>query len=98
MIGSTRPSLLVRGATIIDGTGAAARVAGVPVEEGVITAVGAALAAPPRGAIVDGDGLVLAPGFIDLHTHCDFTIPAYPRADSMVRQGGTPLVTRHCRC
>jgi N-acyl-D-amino-acid deacylase len=98
MIGSTRPSLLVRGATVIDGTGAAARVADVAVEDGVITAVGAALAAPPRSAIVDGDGLVLAPGFIDLHTHCDFTIPAHPRADSMVRQGVTTIVTGNCGC
>jgi N-acyl-D-amino-acid deacylase len=38
----------------------------------------------------------VAPGFIDLHTHCDFTLPKYPRADSMVHQGVTTVVVGNC--
>jgi N-acyl-D-amino-acid deacylase len=45
---------------------------------------------------VDVAGFIIAPGFIDLHTHCDFTLPQYPRADSMVRQGVTTIVTGNC--
>ncbi len=46
--------------------------------------------------MVDVTGLTVAPGFIDLHTHCDFTLPRYPRANSMVRQGVTTIVTGNC--
>lgn len=42
------------------------------------------------------DGLVIAPGFIDLHTHTDFTLPVHPRADAMVRQGVTLQVAGNC--
>ncbi|HEX5466838.1 MAG TPA: D-aminoacylase [Candidatus Limnocylindrales bacterium] len=45
---------------------------------------------------IAAEGLVVAPGFIDLHTHVDFTIPAYPRALAMVRQGVTTLVAGNC--
>ena len=45
----------------------------------------------------DAEGLAVAPGFIDLHTHCDFTLPKYPRADSMVHQGVTTVVVGNLR-
>jgi N-acyl-D-aspartate/D-glutamate deacylase len=64
---------LLRGATLIDGTGAPARPADVAVEGERIAAIGApgALPVDARGEVVDLDGLVLAPGFIDVHTHYD---------------------------
>lgn len=45
---------------------------------------------------MDLDGLVLAPGFIDLHMHADFTLPLYPRAPAYVRQGVTTIVVGNC--
>lgn len=64
--------------------------------DGVVTAVGPALDAPSGAVTVDAADLVVAPGFIDLHTHCDFTLPLYPRAESMARQGVTTIVTGNC--
>ncbi len=65
--------LLLRGATLLDGTGAPARPADVAVDGDRIEAVGApgTLAATPDAEVVELDGLVLAPGFIDVHTHYD---------------------------
>jgi N-acyl-D-amino-acid deacylase len=62
----------------------------------VVVEVGDRLSAAAGTAAVDVTGLAVAPGFIDLHTHCDFTLPHYPRADSMVRQGVTTIVTGNC--
>ena len=89
-------SVLLRGGRVIDGSGAPSRIADVAVRDGVITAVGPALDAPSGAATVDVTDLAVAPGFIDLHTHCDFTLPLYPRADAMVRQGVTTIVTGNC--
>jgi len=83
------------GAKVIDGTGAPGRRADVAVADGRVVAVAEAAAAP-AARTVDLDGLVLAPGFIDLHTHVDFTLPCYPRAAAMVRQGVTTLVGGNC--
>lgn len=68
--------LLLRGAELIDGTGAPARVADVAVTRDRITAVAApGLLTPEAGTeVVDLRGLVLAPGFIDVHTHYDAQI------------------------
>ena len=73
--GGTRASFWVRGATVIDGTGADPRIANVFVDaSGTIgeVASGGGAGAPGVGAeIVEGAGLVLAPGFVDLHSHSD---------------------------
>ncbi len=68
--------MLLRGGTLIDGTGAPARPADVAVEADRITAVAeAGSLAPEAGTeVVDLGGLVLAPGFIDVHTHYDAQI------------------------
>lgn len=89
-------SLLLCGGRVIDGSGAPARVADVAVRDGAVSDVGPSLDTPLGAVVVDVTGLVIAPGFIDLHTHCDFTLPQYPRADSMVRQGVTTIVTGNC--
>jgi N-acyl-D-amino-acid deacylase len=64
---------LLRGATLIDGTGAPARLADIAVEGDRIAAIGAPgdLSVDASAEVVDLDGLVLAPGFIDVHTHYD---------------------------
>lgn len=87
--------LRLTGALVVDGTGAPGQRVDVAVTDGRIVAVGADADAPAARE-VDLDGLVLAPGFIDLHTHVDFTLPCHPRASSMVRQGVTTLVAGNC--
>ncbi len=62
--------LVVRNGLVVDGTGAPGRVADVAIRDGVITEVGADLDA--AGAeVFDADGLLVTPGFVDIHTHFD---------------------------
>jgi N-acyl-D-aspartate/D-glutamate deacylase len=87
--------LLIRGGYVLDGTGAAGREADVAVQGGRITAI------EPRSSraarrLIDARGHVVAPGFIDIHTHSDFTLPVNPRAESKIRQGVTLEVTGNC--
>jgi N-acyl-D-amino-acid deacylase len=87
-----RADLVLRRALICDGTGAAMVQGDVAITGGVITAVGERLQL--RGADEsDLDGLVLAPGFIDIHSHTDLALLRDPRAESKVRQGVTTEVT-----
>jgi N-acyl-D-amino-acid deacylase len=87
--------LLIRGGQIVDGTGAGAVTGDVAVGGGVIREVGR-LQRPAARRVVDADGAVVAPGFIDLHTHSDFTLPRFPRAPAMTRQGVTTQVLGNC--
>jgi N-acyl-D-amino-acid deacylase len=77
--------LTFRGATVVDGTGAPAYRADVSVHNGRISAVGEGV----RGRVVDADGLVLAPGFIDMHSHSDLQVLANPDHLAKVSQGVT---------
>ncbi len=61
--------LLVRGGTVVDGTGAPAVTADVAISDGVVTEVGRIDGAARR--IIEGDGLLVTPGFVDIHTHYD---------------------------
>jgi len=84
--------LLIQGATIVDGTGAPAFQGDVGIRGGRIVRVSARPV--PTGAaerILSGAGLVLSPGFIDLHTHLE-PLPELPGAESHVRQGVTTAV------
>ncbi len=86
---------VVRGGTVLDGTGAAGYRADLGLVGDRIAAVGEIPAEQARRAIV-ADGLVVCPGFIDIHTHSDGDILVYPTADSRVRQGVTTEVTGNC--
>ena len=46
--------------------------------------------------LIDATGLAVAPGFIDIKTHSDFTLPINPKAESKVRQGVTTEIIGHC--
>lgn len=85
---------VLRGGTVVDGTGAPARRADVAVRGGRIAEIGAALAG--GATAIDVSGLVVSPGFIDLHSHADFTVFGAPDAVTQVAQGVTTLVTGNC--
>src|SRR5947208_3673984 len=87
--------LLIRGGLVIDGTGAPGREADVSVSAGRIGAIAPRSERPAR-RVIDARGQVVAPGFIDIHTHSDFTLPLNPRAESKIRQGVTLEVVGNC--
>ncbi|MEU5877153.1 D-aminoacylase [Spirillospora sp. NPDC047279] len=80
------PGLVIRGATVVDGTGAPGRVADVRVDGGRIAEIGTGLSG---GRTIDAGGLVLAPGFIDMHAHSDLALLAEPDHLAKVSQGVT---------
>ncbi|PBC76552.1 N-acyl-D-amino-acid deacylase [Streptomyces sp. TLI_235] len=81
--------LVFRGATVVDGTGAPRRRADVTVTGGLIDTVGTAGRRLTARRTVDADGLVLAPGFVDMHTHSDLRLLVEPGHPSRVTQGVT---------
>jgi N-acyl-D-amino-acid deacylase len=81
--------LLFRGCDVIDGTGAPRVRADVAVTDGTITAVGPDAAADPARRTLDVTGLVLAPGFIDMHAHSDLAVLTDPEHLAKTAQGVT---------
>jgi N-acyl-D-amino-acid deacylase len=88
-------SLVIRGATLVDGSGAPGERADVAVEGDRIAAIGPGLTAP-AARVIDGAGLVVAPGFIDAHSHSDLFYFGCPSAESKIRQGCTTEVVGMC--
>ena len=86
--------LVITNARIIDGTGAPARTGDVGIRDGKIARIGSIPAADARERL-DGSGLVLAPGFIDVHTHAD-DVASRPEAANFIRMGVTSIVAGNC--
>ncbi|MFN8224624.1 MAG: amidohydrolase family protein [Gaiellales bacterium] len=85
---------VVRNGTVVDGTGAPPVRADVVVANGRIDAIGAVDAVDVP--VLDATGCLVTPGFIDIHSHSDFTLLLDPRAVSAVRQGVTLEVIGNC--
>jgi len=83
--------LVLRGGQVIDGTGAPARTADVAIEGDAIAAIGD-LGGADAERVIDASGLIVAPGFIDMHSHSDFTLLVDGRALSKTTQGVTTEV------
>jgi N-acyl-D-amino-acid deacylase len=88
--------LIVAGGSVLNGDGTPAVSADVGIRDGRIAAIGDLGTAQTRQRI-DAGGLTVAPGFIDMHNHSDYTILVEPRAESMIRQGVTTMVLGESR-
>ena len=87
--------LLIRDGLIVDGTGKAGYRGDLAVSGDRIAAVGDVAGAKAL-TVIDGAGLVVCPGFIDVHQHSDFSLLVNPRAESAIHQGVTTIVTGQC--
>lgn len=86
--------LLVKNALLVDGTGAPARPGELLLEDDRIAELGSASLAPDE--VLDARGMVVCPGFLDMHSHGDFTLPGEPEARAKVMQGVTTEVVGNC--
>src|SRR5690242_20595736 len=87
--------LLIRNARVVDGTGNPWYRADVAVRDGRIAAIGAIY--PDKASrVIDAGNRVVAPGFIDVHTHVEGDITKVPRADNFLMDGVTTVITGNC--
>ncbi len=85
--------LVIRNGTVYDGTGAEGRLADGLIDRGTIAGIGEIEA---DAAEIDATGLAVAPGFVDIHSHSDYTLLMDPRAVSAIHQGVTTEVVGNC--
>jgi len=83
--------ILIRGGLVIDGSGEEGFQADVGVLDGRISRIGDLSQAKGK-RVIDATGLVVSPGFIDMHNHSDSSLLAEPKCESMIRQGVTTMV------
>jgi N-acyl-D-amino-acid deacylase len=86
-----RLDMIFRDGLVVDGTGAPAFVADVGVAGGLIRTVGR-LGSETAGRTIDARGLIVAPGFVDMHSHSDVRLLAEPTAEAKTMQGVTTEV------
>ena len=86
--------LVIRGGMLIDGSGVKPVRADIGVRDGRIVRVGV-IRNPKAAEAIDVTGLMVSPGFIDVHTHAD-DIAEHPRAENFVRMGVTAVVAGNC--
>jgi len=85
--------ILIKDAKIVDGVNAAFT-GSIGVKGALIAAVGDV--SGDAETTIDADGLVAMPGFVDSHSHADWSFPWYPRCESAVTQGCTTVVAGQC--
>ena len=87
--------IIIKNGRVIDGTGNPWMKSDVGISEGRISSVGK-LDISQTEHVIDASDLIVAPGFIDIHTHSDLTLVINPNAESKVRQGVTTEVIGNC--
>jgi N-acyl-D-amino-acid deacylase len=85
----------IEGATVVDGTGTAGGRTDVGIRDESIVALGD-LSREPAGRTLNASSKVVTPGFIDMHSHSDWSLWANRRAESKIRQGVTTEVVGNC--
>ena len=89
-----KPDLVIRNGTVLDGTGGDPIEADVAIKDGVVCDIGRL--GTTADVELDARGLFVTPGFIDIHSHSDYTLLVDPRAVSAVYQGVTLEVLGNC--
>jgi N-acyl-D-aspartate/D-glutamate deacylase len=86
---------LIRNVRVLDGSGAEPQTADVAVDAGLICAIGQ-LSDYTAQKVVEGDGRILSPGFIDVHTHDDTSVIRDPQMLAKLSQGVTTVIVGNC--
>lgn len=86
--------LRIENARIVDGTGAPPRRGALTIEDEHIAEIGEVSLTPDE--VLDARGQIIAPGFLDMHSHSDFTLPGMPEAEAKILQGVTTEVVCNC--
>ncbi len=87
--------IIIRGGSVLDGTGSPAVSADIGIRDDRIVEVGD-LAQAQGGRVIDASGRRVAPGFVDIHTHSDMSVAFHPQMESMLSQGVTTQVVGNC--
>jgi len=91
-----RFDVVIKRAQVVDGTGNPAYKSDIGLAEGKIAALEPDLGQPEAGRIIEAEGLVASPGFIDVHSHDDAYVLKEPAAGQKVMQGVTTVVVGNC--
>jgi N-acyl-D-amino-acid deacylase len=93
--GSTNKSFLIKNGRIIDGTGNPWFRGDILIDNGVIKEISLNIINKDVDKVIDASNLVVSPGFIDIHTHSDFTV-LFSRGENVLSQGVTTHVVGNC--
>jgi N-acyl-D-amino-acid deacylase len=88
-------NLIIKNATVVSGAANPWFNADIGVKKGRISKIGR-LKASDAERVINAEGLIVCPGFIDAHSHTDLVIPFNPGAESTIMQGVTTLITGNC--
>jgi len=87
--------LIIKNGLLLDGSGTPGIMKDVAIKEGRVVKLGD-LEGEIATKIIDANRKLVVPGFIDLHTHADYTFPLYPKAENYIMQGITTVVAGNC--
>ncbi len=86
--------LIIQNARIVDGTGNAWYRGDIAIDNGKIAAIGQLKGKSKQ--VIDAENRIVSPGFIDIHTHVEYTISSIPTADNFIHDGVTTIITGNC--